>query len=213
VNDETQIIQGSPEWLAARCGKLTASRMADAIARTAKGWGASRANLMAQLIAERLTGVPAESFTNDAMRWGTECEPEARAAYEAAKNYEVYEIGFVTHPLIPMAGASPDGLVGDHGLIEIKCPNTSTHIDTLLGQSVPGKYITQIQWQLACTGRGWCDYISYDPRLPDNMRLFVKRITRDADRCAELADLATEFLAELDDKLARLTSLYEMEAA
>ena len=210
---DTELVQGTDQWLKARCGSLGASRMSDAIAKTKTGWGASRANLMAELLVERFTGLPAEKFTNDAMRWGIEYEPEARAAYEAAKNYEVLQIGIVKHPLIAWTHASPDGLVGDHGLVEIKCPTSATHIDTLLGKSVPGKYITQIQWQLACTGRGWCDFVSYDPRMPENMRLFVKRITRDADRCAELADLATDFLAELDDKLARLTSLYEREAA
>ncbi len=204
--------QGTDAWRQARCGKLTASRMSDACARTAKGWGASRANLMGELIAERFTGVPAQGFTNAAMQWGTDTEPMARANYEFMKSYDVVEVGFVTHPLIPMSGASPDGLVGDIGLVEIKCPNTSTHIDTLLGGSVPAKYITQIQWQLACTGRAWCDFVSFDPRMPENMQLFVKRVTRDGDRIAELTDMAQEFLAELDAKLERLQEAYRSAA-
>lgn len=212
MTDEAAIIQGSDEWRAIRCGKLTASRMADACARTKTGWGASRVNLMAKLIAERLTGTPCADFVSSEMQWGTATEPQARANYEFMKNYDVVEVGFVTHPLIPMSGASPDGLVGDLGLIEIKCPNTSTHIDTLLGGAVPGKYVTQIQWQLACTGRAWCDFVSFDPRMPENMQLFVKRVTRDGDRIAELTEMAQEFLAELDSKLARLQEAYRSAA-
>jgi len=212
MTDEAAIIQGSDEWRAIRCGKLTASRLADAVARTKTGWGASRANLMAELIAERLTGVPAQGFSSAAMQWGTDTEPQARANYEFMKSYDVVEVGFVTHPLIPMSGASPDGLVGDIGLVEIKCQNTSTHIDTLLGGAVPGKYVTQIQWQLACTGRAWCDFVSFDPRMPENMQLFVKRVTRDGDRIAELTEMAQEFLAELDAKLARLQDAYRSAA-
>ena len=213
MTDEAAIIQGSDEWRAIRCGKLTASRLADAAARTKTGWGASRANLMGELIAERLTGVPSQGFTNAAMQWGTDTEPQARANYEFMKSYDVVEVGFVSHPLIHMSGASPDGLVGDIGLVEIKCPTTATHIDTLLGGSVPAKYITQIQWQLACTGRSWADFVSYDPRLPENMRLFVKRVQRDSDRIAELTEAAAEFLRELDGKVASLRSIYEREAA
>lgn len=211
--DEAAIVQGTDEWRAIRLGKLTASRMADAVAKTKTGWGASRANLMAELVAERLTGASADRFTNDAMRWGTEYEPEARAAYQFMKSYDVVQIGFVTHPLLPMSGASPDGLVGDLGLVEIKCPNTATHIETLLDGKVPGKYVTQIQWQLSCTGRAWCDFVSYDPRMPENMRLFVKRVTRDSDRIAELTEMAREFLAELDAKIEALRSLYDRSAA
>jgi putative phage-type endonuclease len=212
MTDEASIIQGSDQWRAIRCGKLTASRMADATAKTKTGWGASRANLMAELIAERLTGVPAQGFQNSAMQWGTDTEPQARAAYEFMRNYDVVEVGFVTHPLLPMSGASPDGLVGDLGLIEIKCPNTSTHIDTLLGGAVPGKYLTQIQWQLACTGRAWCDFVSFDPRMPENMQLFVKRVTRDGERIAELTEMAEQFLQELDAKLNQLREAYERAA-
>jgi putative phage-type endonuclease len=172
----TEIIQGSAEWKAIRVGKVTASRIADVVAKTKTGWGASRANLMAELIAERLTGQAAEGFVNAAMQHGTDTEPQARAAYEFFTDATVDLIGFVPHPTIAMAAASPDGLVGLDGLVEIKCPLTATHIDTLLGQSVPGRYITQMTWQMACTGRTWCDYVSFDPRMPPSMQLFVKRI-------------------------------------
>ncbi len=204
-----ELIQGSPEWFAARCGLVTASRVADVVARTKTGWSASRVNYMAQLVAERLTGNVAESFTSAAMQWGTETEPAAREAYSFYHDSEVEQAGFVAHPSIAEAGASPDGLVGTAGLIEIKCPNTATHIDTLLGQEVPGNYLTQIQWQLACTGREWCDFVSFDPRMPEAMRLFVKRVPRDDERIAELEAAVTDFLVELRDKVHRLRSKYD----
>jgi putative phage-type endonuclease len=208
----SDIIQGTAEWKALRLGKLTASRVADAVAKTKTGWGASRANLMAALIAERLTGVPQESFTNAAMQHGTETEPEARAAYSFYRDVDVAEVAFVEHPSIPMSGCSPDGLVGDDGLVEFKCPNTATHLDTLLGGTVPGKYITQIQWQMACTGRQWVDFVSYDPRLPEAMRLFIKRVERDNGKIAELTGDVKAFLAELDEKLAELRAKYDAKA-
>lgn len=208
------IIQGSPEWFQQRLGKVTASRVADVVAKTKSGPSASRANYMAQLIAERLTGNVQESFTNGAMQWGTEKEPEARAAYEFYRNETVKEIGFVLHPNIEQSGASPDGLVGDDGMVEIKCPNTATHLETLLGQMIPSKYHNQMQWQMACAGRQWCDFVSYDPRLPENMRLFVKRMPRDDLRIKELETEIAGFLLEIAVKLSELNSLYgEKEAA
>jgi len=209
----SDIVQGSPEWFAARLGKVTASRVADVIAKTKTGWGASRANYMAELIAERLTGESAPAFTNAAMQWGTEKEPDARAAYEFRTDADVVQVGFVNHPTVAMSGASPDGLIGDDGLVEIKCPNTSTHIDTLLGQSVPSKYITQMQWQMACTGRAWCDFVSYDPRMPEAMRLFVHRVERDAAMIASLEADVSAFLAEVEKKASDLTSRYATKKA
>jgi len=208
-----QLQQGSPEWLTARCGKVTASRVADVVAKTKTGWGASRANYMAELIAERLTGQPAEKFSNAAMQWGTDTEPQARAAYEFFQDVTVETVGLVPHPKIEMSAASPDGLVGDSGMVEIKCPNTATHIDTLLGGAVPEKYITQMQWQMACAGRKWCDFVSYDPRLPANLSLFVKRVTRDDKRIAELESTVGEFLTELEAKVSALAALNQEKAA
>lgn len=199
--------------MAERRGKVTASRIADMIAKTKTGWGASRANYAAQLVAERLTGETAVAYTNEAMRWGTETEPQARAAYEFFRDASVTETGFVSHPTITMSGASPDGLVAADGLVEIKCPNTATHIETLLGGAIPGKYSAQMQWQMACTGRAWCDFVSFDPRMPQNMSLFVRRLARND---AEIATLETEvrtFLAEVDATVARLTELYGKRAA
>ncbi len=209
----SEIIQGSPEWRNIRLGKVTASRIPDVIAKTKSGWGASRANYMAELMVERLTGVPAESFTSAAMQWGTEKEPEARAAYEFHNLCEVEQIGFVHHPEIPDSGASPDGLVGKKGLVEIKCPQSATHIDTLLGKSVPGKYQSQIQHQLACTGREWCDFVSFDPRMPVNMRLFVQRVERDDDAITAIENSVREFLDEMAKKLAQLIAANQSKEA
>lgn len=207
------VIQGTPEWHALRCGMATASRISDIIAKTKSGPAASRANYMAELIAGRLTGVPAESYSNAAMQWGTEKEPDARAAYEFLTNTEVQEIGFVRHPTIEMSGASPDGIVGTDGLIEIKCPYTSNHIDMLLGQGMPSKYNTQIQWQLACTGRKWCDFVSFDPRMPEAMRLFIKRVPRDNRFIAETETQVAEFLRETHRKVEELTARYAVKVA
>jgi putative phage-type endonuclease len=199
--------QGSEEWFTIRIGKVTASRVADVIAKTKTGYSASRDNYMAQLICERLTGQKGESFTNAAMQHGTDTEPLARAAYEALKDVLVDEVGFVPHPSIIMAGASPDGLVGEDGLLEIKCPNTATHIETLLSQSVPGKYNTQMQFQMACTGRQWCDFVSFDNRLPDELQLFVKRVQRDNEFIKQMEDEVVKFLNELEIKIAQLMEL------
>ena len=198
------IEQRSDQWFAARIGKVTASRVADVLAKTKTGYSASRDNYMAQLVCERLTGEKGESFTNAAMQHGTDTEPLARAAYESLKDVLVDEVGFVPHPSIIMAGASPDGLVGDNGLLEIKCPNTATHIDTLLSQTVPGKYNTQMQFQMACTDREWCDFVSFDNRLPEELQLFVKRVPRDNMYIRLMEDEIVKFLNELDIKIAQL---------
>jgi putative phage-type endonuclease len=203
------IEQGSPEWFAQRLGKVTASRVADVIAKTKTGYSTSRDNYMAQLVCERMTNTVAESFTNAAMQWGTETEPLARAAYEAHADVLVDEVPMITHPKIEAAGASPDGLVGDDGLVEIKCPNTATHIDTLLTQTVPGKYNTQMQWQMACTDREWCDFVSFDPRMSDGLQLFVKRVPRDNAYIQMLEEEVKKFLTELDGKIMKLNELKE----
>lgn len=205
------IIQRSPEWYEARLGKVTASRVADVIARTKSGWGAGRANYMAELIAERLSGAPAMGFVSSAMQHGIDTEPQARDEYAFYADASPVEVGFVPHPTIGMSGASPDGLISDDGLVEIKCPNTATHIETLLGSSVPGKYVTQMQWQMACTGRLWCDFVSFDPRMPPEMQLFVRRVPRDASMIADLERDVVEFLAELDMKERELRRLYMPE--
>lgn len=201
------LIQGTDEWHQARLGKVTASRVADVVAKTKSGWAASRANYEAQLIAERLTGHPTENFTNAAMEWGTATEAEARAAYSFLTDRDVEEVGFVTHPTIAESGASPDGMVGEEGMVEIKCPNTATHINTLLTGKIDGKYQTQMQWQMACTGRFWCDFVSYDPRMPERHRLFIQRVDRDQERIEELQEAVIQFLADMAAKIERLEAL------
>jgi putative phage-type endonuclease len=196
--------QRTEQWMQARCGKLTASRIADAMARTKSGWGASRANIRAEIVCERLTGTPTEGFCNAAMQWGTDTEPQARAAYEFLCNATVEQVGFIDHPDIPMSGCSPDGLVGERGLIEIKCPNTASHIDTILSNAIPDKYRKQMLWQMECTGRDWCDYVSFDPRLPAEMQLYVQRVMRDDKELKVLRDDAVLFLvevAQMEDEL------------
>jgi hypothetical protein len=202
------VMQGSDEWKAARLGKATASRTHDIIAKTKSGWGASRTNYMAKLIVERLTGTPTVDYVNSEMQWGTDKEPEARMEYQLLTGFDVQQVGFVPHPTIPMFGCSPDGLIGDDGGVEIKCPNTATHIETLLTKIVPSKHIIQIQSNMSCTTRKWWDFVSYDPRLPERMRLFIRRVERDEHQIKYLEKCTMEFLAELTGKLVDLESLY-----
>jgi putative phage-type endonuclease len=192
--------QRTDEWFAARLGKVTASKVSDVMSK-----GVGRETYMTYLIAEVLTTERASSFTNTAMEWGTATEPYARQAYEALNNLWVEEIGFAQHPTIERAGASPDGLVGDDGLIEIKCPNTATHLDTLIDKTVPKKYINQMQFQMACTGRKWCDFVSFDNRLPEDLQIFVLRVKRDDKHIAEMETAITKFLAEMQEKIDKLT--------
>lgn len=201
--------QGTTEWFEARLGKVTASRVVDVVAQTKSGYSASRANYMAQLVVERITGKVEESYSNAAMAWGTEHEPMARAEYEIQRGVMVNEVGFVPHPRIGNSGASPDGLVGDKGLIEIKCPNTATHIETLLTRKIPEKYLCQMYWQMACTGREWCDFVSYDPRMPDHLKLCIIHVSFNTERIAELETEIEKFLNEVDVKVEKLINLTE----
>ena len=195
--------QRTDEWFAARIGKVTASRVADVIAKTKSGYGAGRANYLADLVVERLTGQKAQGFSNAAMEWGTQTEPQARAAYSAKTGILVEEVGFIDHPTVAMSGASPDGFA-EEGLIEVKCPNTSTMLEFILDGKPPQKYVTQMQWQMACTGRPWCDFVSFDPRLPERLQLLVVRVPRDDAYIAMLETEVKKFLAELDDNLNKL---------
>jgi putative phage-type endonuclease len=205
--------QGSEDWFAARCGRVTASKIADLMARTKSGYSASRANYMAQLIAERLTGTVAESYTNAAMQWGKDQETNAAAMYAFMRDCELGVAGFVVHPEIDKAGASPDRLVGDDGLVEIKCPNTSTHLDTLLGSPIDGKYIKQMQFQMAVCEKTWCDFVSYDPRLPAEMQIHIERVERDDGLIKDIEAEVRRFLDELADKEERLRAKYLTQEA
>lgn len=187
-----------------RCGKVTASRMADVMATIKTGEAASRANYRAELVAQRLTGQLKAGFTNAAMQWGTDTEPFARAAYEIKYGTIVEEVGFIPHPTIMMSGASPDGLVGTGGMIEIKCPNTATHIAFLLDGKIPMKYQLQMAWQMACCGRQWVDYASFDPRMPEYLRLKVVRYTAAEAGIPALEVAVRAFIAEIDATVAAL---------
>jgi len=198
-------IQGSPEWLATRIGKVTASRVADLMAKTKSGPSASRRNYIAELLCERMTGVQEPYYHNDAMQWGTDNEPLARSAYEIETGKMVQLCGLIDHPTIPMFGASPDGLVDDDGGLEIKCPNTMTHLDTLLGGGIPTKYLLQMQTGMACTGRQWWDYVTFDPRLPEHLQIRVYRVNRDDILIAEIETEVKAFLAELDEMVRKLS--------
>jgi putative phage-type endonuclease len=206
--------QGSLEWRMYRAGKVGSSMVADVTARLKSGgWGASRTTLMDQLVAERLTGRLTESFTSPAMKWGTDTEPEAREAYEMMMGLSVERVGLVLHPNIDGGVASPDGLVGSDGLVEIKCPNTSTHISTLRGASIDGGYVKQMQWQMGCTGRRWCDFVSYDPRMPEEMQLHVRRVERDDEMIRQLDSDVAAFLRELDETVIKLVAAYRQPMA
>ena len=198
------IEQNTPEWHQARCGSLGASAVHEALAKTKSGWGAGRANAKARIVLERLTGTPQESFTNAAMQWGHDQEDNAANAYAFLTDNQVQVCGIFKHPSIEGTHASPDRLVGEEGLVEIKCPNSATHLDTLLSKKVPAKYITQMQWQMAVTGRKWCDFVSYDPRFPEQHQVFVQRVERDDERIAELEKDVAEFLAEVEADLKAL---------
>ena len=201
-------VQGTDEWFADRAGKATASRIAEIIAKTKKGeYSASRGHYLVEKAMERLTGKSADKYTTAAMRWGTATEDEARAAYEAATGVLVTQVGMIPHPRIAMAGASPDSLVGDDGLLEIKCPNTATHIGTLRSKKPAGEYVTQMAWQMACTGRAWCEFVSYDPRMPDGLDLFVMRVHRDDAMIAMLETEVEAFLAEVDALVVELQGM------
>lgn len=205
--------QRTESWFSERAGKVTASKIADLMAKTKTGYGAGRANYMAQLVAERLTGEPTQGFSNAAMQWGIDTEPQARAMYEFQTGLTVVQVGFIHHPTIPMSGASPDGLVGDSGLVEIKCPNTATHIETLRGGGIDRKYLLQMHWQMICTERQWCDFVSFDPRLPAEMQMHIERVNLDTELADEITEEVTKFLAELDEAVTDLRARYQMKAA
>jgi putative phage-type endonuclease len=198
------IEQRTDEWFAQRLGKVTASRVADVIAKTKTGPSASRDNYATQLVLERLTNAKGEFFTNAAMQWGTETEPMARQAYELKRNVFVDEVGFIDHPTIDMSGASPDGLVDKNGLVEIKCPESKTHMEYLLSGKPPAKYIPQMMWQMACTGREWCDFVSFDPRFPINLQIFVIKVEYDPTYVRMLELEITQFLDEVSKKVELL---------
>lgn len=204
LNAVVDVVQGSDAWRLARCGSLGASSVHEVVAKTRSGPSASRQNCLTRLVLERLTGRPQDTFKTPAMIAGTEREPLARAAYEVAHGVFVTEVGLVRHPTIAWTHASPDGLVGDAGLLEIKCPQPAAHLEVLMTGKVPDKYLTQMAWQMACTGSEWCDFASWSSDFPEHLQLWERRVDRDDELIAELETEVREFLAEVEAAVERL---------
>lgn len=199
--------QRTDAWFDARMGRATASRIADIIAKTKSGPSASRQAYAVQLALERITGQREAGFTSASMQRGADLEAEARAAYETERGELVREVGFIDHPSIEMSGASPDGMVGGDGLLEIKCPDSKQHLEYLRLQTVPAKYKPQVQWQMACTARAWCDFVSYDPRFPEGLQLHIVRVPRDAEYIAELETEVKAFLLEVEQIVSEIEGM------
>lgn len=205
-----ELIQGSDEWRAYKCGKVSASRISDVLA---KGKGITRAAYLAEIVVERLTGVFTQGFENADTRRGREEEPQARAAYSFMTGNPVQAIGFVDHPSIAMSGASPDGRVGDVGLVEFKCTKPHVHLEYLDGAPMPKDYRDQIQWALCCENRAWCDFASFSPSYPAGMDLHIRRIHRDDEALSDIEREVRKFIAEVDAKVAALRARYGQEEA
>ena len=199
--EAAQIAQGTPEWHQMRLGKVTASRVADILAKTKTGPSASRQNYLIELAIQRTTGIIQESYSNSAMEWGTQTEPQARVAYEVNTNNFVDQVAFIDHPSIKWFGCSPDGLVSDRGLLEIKCPNSATHWEYFKSKKPPQKYFIQMQAQIAVTNKDWCDFVSFDPRMPDRSQLLIVRVDRDDAFIAEMEAEIKKFLEEVQTEV------------
>ncbi|WP_411975964.1 lambda exonuclease family protein [Sulfitobacter faviae] len=201
--------QGTEEWFAARLGCVTASRIADVMMKpTTAGYQ----NYRAQLICERLTGNPTETFTTAAMQHGTDTEPQARAFYEMETGLEVTEVGFIPHPTIEGTGASPDGIIGGDGLVEIKCPQPAEHIRVLTGGAIKRQYVLQMQWQMECTGREWCDFVTFNPALPFEMQMHIQRVEADTKAQAEITEAVAAFIADVKATADDLLNQYRKAA-
>lgn len=205
--DPRSVEQGSDLWHQLRLGHVTASGIADLMAKTKTGESESRRKYKVKLVAERMTGKAQESYSNAAMEWGVEYEPYAAIAYEVKNNELLDKTGFWLHPSIKWLGVSPDRLVGGNGLVEIKCPNTTTHIDYIIDDAVPARYYKQIQCQLWVTGREWCDFVSYDPRLPEENQLFIKRAYPNEVFIREMESEVLKFLDEVEQMINKLKGI------
>jgi putative phage-type endonuclease len=195
------IIQGSLEWLELRRGFVTASRVADILAKTKTGPSASRQNYLIELALQRVTGVVEESYQNEAMLRGTQEEPLARDAYQKETKTFVEELPFVKHKTIEWFGCSPDGIIrkqdGTYNLLEIKNPNSATHWSYIKAGEPPTKYKIQMMAQMACTGADWCDFYSYDSRMPEGSRSFLARLPRDNAFIESMENDIKAFLEEV----------------
>jgi putative phage-type endonuclease len=198
TEDRVAVEQGTPEWHQLRLGKVTASRVADILAKTKTGPSASRNNYLIELALQRVTKAIEESYTNSAMEWGIQTEPQARVAYEVKTNNFVDQVAFIDHPTIANFGCSPDGLVGSDGLIEIKCPNSATHWSYIKDNAPPNKYFIQMQAQMAVTGAKWCDFVSFDPRMPERSQLLIVNVPRDPEFISSMEEEIKQFLNEVE---------------
>jgi putative phage-type endonuclease len=196
--------QGTPEWMSERAGRVTASALVNVLM---KKDAAGYQNYLAQLVCERLTGQPIETFKSAAMEHGNETEPQARAFYELETGLTVAECGFVAHPSINWTGASPDGLVGNDGLVEIKCPQPAKHMKNLMGGAIDRGYVLQMQWQIECTGRKWCDFVSFNPSFPEHLKISVRRVEADSKLQSEIRVAVVAFLADVETKLDALEAM------
>jgi len=207
TEDRIAVEQGTPEWHQMRLGKVTASRVADILAKTKTGPSASRQNYLIELALQRTTGIIQESYSNSAMEWGTQTEPQARVAYEVNTNNFVDQVAFIDHPSIKWFGCSPDGLVSDRGLVEIKCPNSATHWEYFKAKEPPKKYFIQMQAQIAVTNRDWCDFVSFDPRMPDRSQLLVVRVNRDDHFILDMEREVKQFLDEVEAEVQQMKGM------
>ena len=202
------IEQQTPEWYEVKIGKVGASRLSDVMAEGKNGKpSATRANYMYELLAARLTGEYQQTYQSPEMLRGIELEAEARRKYEIVTFNEVKQVGWIAHPEIEMCGCSPDGLVDDDGLIEIKCPNTKTHLETVLHGKIDRSYMLQMQWQMECSGRDWCDFVSYDPRLPENIQICIIRVDKKQEVIDSIKTAVQAFLSELAELENKIRSL------
>ena len=203
------IEQRTEEWFTERLGKVTASRISDVLAKIKTGEASARREYRMELVINRLTGKRRETYCSASMQWGIDHEDEARLSYAFVTDRDVQLVGFLNHPDIPMAGASPDGLVDVDGMVEIKCPHTATHVEYILGGAIPKEYQDQMLWQMEVAKRKWCDFVSYDPRVPQHLRLFVKRFYFDEERVDAIRREVVAFLAEVEDVVASLSMIQD----
>ena len=204
VQDAVHLEQGTDEWKLARLGYVSASNLDAVMARGKSGEAITRKKYKVRLAAERLTGEITESYSNAAMEWGVVNEEKAAMAYEVSKDTLLDRTGFWKHPTISWLGCSPDRLVGSDGLVEIKCPDSSTHVDYLLAKQVPTEYVKQVQGQIWVMEREWCDFVSYDPRMPEKNRLLVVRAYRDEELIKQMQEEVEKFLNEVDQLIIKL---------
>ena len=197
--------QGTQAWLDLRCGNITGSKFSDVLAG---GNGLVRNKYRVQLAIERITGNPiAMDYKSAAMINGSNNEPFARANYEFLNDVESVQVAFAFHPSIKRAGCSPDSLIGDDGLLEIKCPNMVTHVNYLLDKKIPGVYLKQMHWQMACTGRAWVDWMTYCREMPIHLRSMTIRVNRDEKIIQEYEAAAEKFNSEIDYLVKKLGEL------